>query len=264
MMMPSEPLDVAWCEAQLHTQLVGRRLLYYPQVTSTNDEALRRADAGEPEGTVVVAETQSAGRGRRGRQWHDAPGQCLLLSVLLRPPADVARLPILSLGVAAAAAELLNSRYSVAAVTKWPNDLLIGGRKVGGVLLEQRGQAVVVGLGLNVNGQPESLQAHVDPPLTTVEAERGEPLSREEVLVGLLAKIEDVYRQFRAGDSAGVVRRYRQFESSLGQGVRVTVGTELVWGTAVAITDLGALVIETPQGRREIEAGEVELVAELD
>ena len=264
MMMASKRLDVDWCQAQLHTQLVGRRLLYYPQVTSTNDDALRRADAGDPEGTVVVAETQTAGRGRRGRRWHDEPGQCLLVSVLLRPTAEPARLPILSLGVAAAAAELLNSTYGLPAETRWPNDLVIGGRKAGGLLLERRGQAVVVGLGLNVNGQPESLQAHADRPVTTLEAERGQPLSREEVLVGLLAKIEDVYGQFRGGDSVGVVGRYRRFESLLGQRVWATVGTEQVCGTAIAISDLGALIVETAEGRREIGAGEVELVAEFE
>ena len=84
------------------------------------------------------------------------------------------------------------------------------------------------------------------------------------MLVGLLAKIEDVYRQFQGGDSGGVVGRYRRFESLLGQRVCATVGTEQVCGTAIAISDLGALVVETPEGRREIGAGEVELVAELD
>ncbi len=262
--MPSEPLDATWCADQLHTQIVARRLLYYPRISSTNDEALRLADGGEPEGVVVVADTQTAGRGRQGRRWQDEPGQCLLFSLLLRPAAEPRLLPILSLGAAAAVAEVLSSRYGIAIVTKWPNDLVIGGRKVGGLLLERRGEAVVVGLGLNVNGRPDSLQAHIDRPLTTLEAEYGAPLPREEVLVGIIEKMDDIYRQFQAGDNVGLIHRYRKFESLLGQAVCVTVDTRQICGRAEAISDLGALVVATAQGQREITAGEVELLVESE
>ncbi len=262
--MASRALDVAWCTGQLRTQLVGATLLYYPQLISTMDEALRLAATGEPEGTVIIAETQSAGRGRRGRRWHDQPGHSLLFSTVLRPTVEPRGLPILSLGTAAAVAEVLSSRYDLPVATKWPNDLLIGGRKVGGILLEGRGEAVVVGLGLNVNGQPQALQADVDRPLTTLEAETSAPLRREEVLVGVLEKMDGIYQQFQAGDSDGVVHRYRKFDGLLGRAVCITVGTEQVYGTAEAITDRGALAICTAEGQREIAAGEVQLLAECE
>lgn len=261
---PSEPLDIAWCEARLQTQLIGRKLLYYPQLISTMDEAFRLAQAGEAEGTVVVAGSQSAGRGRRGQRWYDRPGQCLLLSVLLRPTTEPQLLPILSLGAAAAVAELLSSYYELPVATKWPNDLLLSSRKVGGLLLESHGQVVVIGLGLNVNGQPDSFQAHVDRPLTTLEAEHGAPLSREEVLVGIIANIDDIYRQFRDSGSEAILGRYRRFESLLGQTICFTVGGEQDRGTAEAITDRGALLVATSTGHREITAGEVELSADSD
>ncbi len=259
--MASSSLDSSWCQSELATEVVGHRICYYPRIDSTNEQALRLADADEAEGTVVVADTQTAGRGRRGRRWQDEPGQALLFSVLLRPACDVCWLPVLSLGAAAACAESLTSGYSIPVVTKWPNDLLIAGRKVGGILLEQRAEAVAVGIGLNVNGRPEALEARVGAPLTTLESHYRATLSREEVLVGILEKIDDIYQQFHSGGPAEVVRRYRRFESVLGQSVHVSVGQEVVRGTAMAVTDTGALVVDTAEGRREITAGEVELVA---
>ncbi len=259
--MASSFPDTSWGQTELDAEVVGRSIRYYPRIDSTNEQALRLAEAGAAEGTVVVADTQTAGRGRRGRRWLDEPGQALLFSVLLRPTCEESQVAILSLGAAAACAESLASEYSLPIATKWPNDLLITGRKVGGILLEQRGGVVVVGVGLNVNGRPEVLQAQVGAPLTTLEKHYGAPLPRKEVLVGILEKIDDIYQQFQAGGPAEVVGRYRRFESVLGHRVCVHVGQEVVWGTATALPDSGALVVDTGEGQREITAGEVELVA---
>jgi len=258
--MASSSLDSSWCQIEPATEVVGRSIRYYPQIDSTNEQILRLAEAGAAEGTVVVADTQTAGRGRRGRRWLDEPGQALLFSVLLRPTCEQSQMAILSLGAAAACAEALASEYSFPVTTKWPNDLLIAGDKVGGILLEQRG-GVVVGVGLNVNGRPESLQARVGAALTTLEQHYGSPLPRKEVLVGILEKIDDIYQQFQGGGLAEVVGRYRRFESVLGRSICVRVGQEVVCGTATALTDNGALVVNTLEGEREITAGEVELVA---
>ena len=258
--MASSSLDTSWCQSELPTEVVGRSIRYYPRIDSTNEQVLRLAEAGAAEGTVVVADTQTAGRGRRGRRWLDEPGQALLFSVLLRPTCEQSQVAILSLGAAAACAESLASEYSLPITTKWPNDLLIAGHKVGGILLEQRGGAVVVGVGLNVNGRPESLQTQVGAPLTTLEKHYGAPLPRKEVLVGILEKIDDIYQQFQGGGLAEVVDRYRRFESVLGRSVCVRVGQEVICGTARAVSDCGALVLHTADGEREITAGEVELV----
>jgi len=253
-------LDISWVRMALGSKVVGRRICYYPRIDSTNEQALRLAAADETEGTVVVAETQTAGRGRRGRRWLDEPGSTLLFSVLLRPVCKASWLPVLSLGAAAACAESLASGYSLPVVIKWPNDLLIADRKVGGILLERRGDAVVVGIGLNVNGPSESLQVRVGTLLTTLESHYGAPLPREEVLVGILGKMDDTYQQFRSAGPAAVVGRYRRFESVLGQRVQISVGQEMICGMAMAVTDTGTLVVDTAKGRREITAGEVELV----
>ncbi len=259
--MASSFLDTSWCWTELVTEVVGRRIRYYPRIDSTNEQALRLAEADAVEGTVVVAETQTAGRGSRGRRWLDEPGRALLFSVLLRPTCEQSQVAILSLGAAAACAESLASEYSFPVATKWPNDLLIAGDKVGGILLEQRGGVVVVGVGLNVNGRPESLQARVGSALSTLERHYGAPLPRKEVLVGILEKIDDIYQQFQRGRFAEVVGRYRRFESVLGCSICVRVGQEVVCGTARAVTNCGVLVVDTANGQREITAGEVELVA---
>ncbi len=262
--MASSFLDTSWCQTELAAEVVGRSIRYYPRIDSTNAQAVRLAETGADEGTVVIADTQTAGRGRRGRRWLDEPGQALLFSVLLRPTCEHSQVAILSLGAAAACAESLASEYSLPVTTKWPNDLLIAGHKVGGILLEQRGGAVVVGVGLNVNGRPESLQAQVGAALTTLEKHYGAPLPRKEVLVGILEKIDDIYQQFQSGRFAEVMGRYRRFESVLGRSICVRVGQDVVCGMATALTDSGALVVNTLEGEREITAGEVELVAESE
>ncbi len=252
-------LDIAQVQANLAARIVGRRLLYYPQLSSTNDEVRRLAAAGEPEGTVVVAETQIAGRGRRGRQWIDIPGHSLLLSILLRPPVSPQLLPILSLGTAAAAAQALSGLYQLNMATKWPNDLLIGRRKVGGILLEGGQRAVVIGLGLNVTGEAGLLQQQIPLPVTTVAAECDCRVQREEVLIALLEKIDVIYDQFNTGQGDTIIAGYKQFDCVLGKYVMVEAGAEKITGQAVNIGPGGALIIETAAGRREITAGDVHL-----
>ncbi len=256
--------DLLGVRMRLGNPVVGREIDLHPVISSTQAEALRLADRGVAEGIVVVADTQTAGRGRRGRTWQDLPGCCLLLSVLLRPARPADQQPVLSLAAAAAAATAIRRAAGVEARTKWPNDLLLGNVKVGGVLLQATSDAVAVGIGINVSGPVEELQARVDRPLTTVEQAAGRPVAREDILVELLQSLEQLYAAFRQEGPPPIVDAYRPFEITLGRQVTVEgygAAGQLV-GRATRIDELGRLVVVDDYGREHsLTAAEVTLAA---
>lgn len=160
------------------------RLLWRETVSSTNDELRVLAEQGMAEGLVLVAEEQTAGRGRRGAEWFSPKGESLAFSVLLRPSEPMAFWPRLSLAVGLAVAEALEKWVPIAEI-KWPNDVLIGGKKISGILVEAGRDFVIVGIGINVNTEnfPEGLAA------TSLRAERGEEVAREEVLLEVINRL---------------------------------------------------------------------------
>jgi BirA family transcriptional regulator, biotin operon repressor / biotin---[acetyl-CoA-carboxylase] ligase len=213
--------------------------------TSTNTVALAAGSEGEPEGYVVVADHQTAGRGRLGREWVAAPGSALLVSVLLRPAPASAHLAVSAVACAAAAA-----CERVAGVTpglKWPNDLVVGDRKLGGILAEASTNVacVVVGLGLNVHVPPDR-PAELRPLAVDLDEVASRRVPRGAVLDALLTELALRYdRLSRAGD---VLDEYRRRCATVGQRVRVTQpGGEIV-GTATAVGDDLSLVIAQPGG----------------
>jgi BirA family biotin operon repressor/biotin-[acetyl-CoA-carboxylase] ligase len=248
-------------------QTIGRELVYLESTGSTNDVVRDLTAQGEAEGVAVFAEAQTAGRGRAGKSpWLTPPYTSVALSVLLRPPLDAAALPQLAMlaGVAAVAAVRREAR--VAAVLKWPNDVLAGQRKLGGILVESamvgtRIGHAVLGIGLNGNFAAAELGSLPDAalPPTTLQDEAGGPVPREPLVVSLLQELEQGYDQLLAGESRAVWERYRGFLSTLGQPVRIAAGT-VVDGVAEAISPDGALVVRLPSGaRRTFAFGEVSL-----
>jgi len=228
---------------------------------STNADLLRR---GGPEGQVLVAESQTAGRGRMGRSWVSEPGASLTFSVLLRPvavpPARRGWLPLLT-GVAVASA--VRDVSGVPATLKWPNDVLAGPRKLAGILAEQSGDAVVVGIGLNVSTPPGALPdvPAGGLPATSLLAE-GASVPREAVLAGILRELAARYLAFRADPDAargGLLAEYRALCATLGRSVRVELpGGRVLAGVAADIDPDGRLLV-TPGGESPVavSAGDV-------
>jgi BirA family biotin operon repressor/biotin-[acetyl-CoA-carboxylase] ligase len=224
------------------------------RVDSTQRVALDLAAAGAADRTVVVAEVQTAGRGRRGRVWEAAPGTSLLASILIRPtPSETRRLPTFSLTTAVAVADALERIGDVTARLKWPNDVLVGGRKVSGILLESRSAAspvVVVGIGINL------LQTHFEGlarPATSVLLETGRAVARDAMLAAVLEDFDAWRSRVQREGFAPVRARWLTGADTLGRLVQVGETT----GVAADIDDDGALVLETAEGRRHIVAGEV-------
>ncbi len=249
--------------ARLQTRLLGRELHYYDEIGSTNDEAVRLARAGAPDGALVIADHQVAGKGRLGRRWFAPPGSALLLTLLLRPPLAPTLAQRGTMVCTLGAVRAIAALTGVPAQIKWPNDLVVQGRKLGGVLTELgpvtagRLDYMVVGMGLNVNLAPADLPETMTPP-TSLLAETGVPASRLALLARLLAEIEALYLPLRAGWSPH--EAWRAALATIGQAVQVGTVDEVISGQAVDVTDSGALVVQDANGARHtILAGDVTL-----
>lgn len=258
-------LGAATILAGLDTRRVGRTVRHLSQTASTNRDAEAWALAGAPEGALVVADHQTAGRGRLGRTWVDAPGHSLLLSLVLRPTVAAADAPSLTFVAAVALADALTRWIPRELVTiKWPNDVLVAGRKVAGILLEMRceGQQVehvILGIGVNVDAQQESLPPEVRPAATAVENHSGGVLpDRLELLWALLTCFETAYDAFLADGFPPIQARWNVWADLAGRWLTVHTPGGTVEGRAQGLGPRGALLLEDATGtRREIFAGDV-------
>ena len=245
---------------QLGTRLVGARWHHREAIDSTNLEALRLRRGGAPAGTVVVADTQTAGRGRLGRRWDDVPGRCLLMSVLLEAPA---RAPgMLTAAAALAAAEAVEGLAGVRVALKWPNDLLVDGRKLAGVLAEgPAGGPPAVGIGTNVNGAPANLPPELRGRATFISHEAGRQLAIAALADELAGRLDEVYHLLVSGQARALVERIAERDALAGRRVQARTGSRTVTGAALGWLDDGRLLLRDDDGREvALEAGEVTLL----
>jgi BirA family biotin operon repressor/biotin-[acetyl-CoA-carboxylase] ligase len=227
------------------------------RVDSTQAVALALAADGATDGTVVVADSQAAGRGRRGRAWVDEPGASLLASIVLRPRLEPSRLAGLSLAAGVAVAEALMRATGLAPRLKWPNDVLVDGRKIAGILLESRltgsGPLTAI-LGVGVNLGQRVFPADLATRATSVRLASGRLVDREVVLAALLDALAEWRRRLEHRGFAPVRARWRELSDTLGR----TVTVDGVTGRAVDIDSDGALVVHDSGGRRyRVVAGDV-------
>ncbi|GBC81642.1 Bifunctional ligase/repressor BirA [bacterium HR10] len=240
-----------------------REIVYrYDSVTSTNDVARELAEAGAEEGTTVVAAEQTAGRGRYARRWHSPKGEGLYHSIILRPTIPPARAPLLGAVAAVALAETLREEYGVAADIKWPNDVMIGGRKVAGILMEleadeDRVRYIILGVGVNIN--QVSFPEEIADAATSVRRETGMTYDPEGFRRRFFARLQQWYEVWKTMGEARVLERYMALSSYVrGQWVNVLCGDRRVRGRTCGLTPAGALLVETEGGGIEaILAGDV-------
>lgn len=252
--------------AALQTRHLGRPVRHCAVVDSTNREAERWAAEGAPEGALILAEEQSAGRGRLGRTWVDVPGRSLLFSLLLRPPLPAAQTPPLTFAAGIALAEALARWVPAEALElKWPNDVLLGGRKTAGILLEMRAEGsraehVVLGVGVNVEGEAADFPAEVRALCTTVWSWAPARPRRLEVLCAFLEAFESAYDDFLAGGLDGLLPRWNRWFRLRGEPIRIHTGRGLVQGRALGLGPTGSLRVDPGDGSPPVEvlAGDVE------
>jgi len=250
----------------LKTSTLGRSIEYLDTVDSTNRAAGELARQGVREGAVVVADSQTAGRGRMGRRWESPAGENIYFSVLLTPNVEPARVPQLALVAAVAVHEgLAECCPQIAAQIKWPNDILVGGRKVAGILCEasleaDRVHRVILGIGINVNGTkvPRALRATA----TTLRLAGGREVSRPALLGAVINHLETRYEGWlRDGSLSGLLAYFERYSALNGRPVAAENLSGVVRGTARGIVPTGELVIETADGALlHLLAGDVHLL----
>ncbi|HOP69383.1 MAG: biotin--[acetyl-CoA-carboxylase] ligase [Dethiobacteria bacterium] len=235
--------------------LTAEKLFYYTTVDSTNAVLRRMAEEGAPHETMVIAEEQRAGRGRRGRRWLSPPGKGLYFSLLLRPagvaPEEAA--PI-TLAAAVALAQQLQRETGLPVRVKWPNDLLVNHRKIGGILTELKGEPdrveyLVMGIGINVNQEHSDLE-ELAGRASSLYLEKGEKFPRTPLFLGLRSKLLQGCRQFFLEGFAPFRLSWRQLNATLGRRVTVSWAGGSQEGLAVDLDEQGALLLEDDRGKR--------------
>jgi BirA family biotin operon repressor/biotin-[acetyl-CoA-carboxylase] ligase len=245
----------------LGTRVVGRSIRWHDSVPSTNDLALELAEGSVPEGTVIIAEEQTAGRGRLGRAWVSPRGG-VWLSVILNPGLPQDRVPVIGLAAGTAAAQAIRKTTGLPARLKWPNDVLVGGKKVVGVLAEATPGAdrVVVGIGINANIALDGLREVAGYPVTSLQAQLGRPVEREGLIRVLLRELDQAYAVLRSAGIPEVLGRWREMAETLGRSVRVEMVGATIDGIAFDIDEAGALLIRVDDGTvRRVVAGDIRM-----
>ncbi len=262
---PDRLLDID-VEIGLQTAIIGRKVASFDSVSSTIDVAGALAAGGAEEGTVVVAESQTGGRGRLGRPWSSPAGTGIWCSILLRPAIPPRDAPILTLMTAVAVASTLQKDYRIDARIKWPNDVIVDDRKMCGVLTELVAEQdavkyVIVSFGLNVNQTRSDFPADLADIATSMRIITGKKQDRPEVFRNVLRELDSRYAGFMNDGGRDILARWRELTCTLGRMVSVRLRDELVQGIARDLADDGSLLVEGADGSlRQISYGDVTIV----
>ena len=231
----------------LRTRILGQSVLYFRTLPSTNDIAKELALRGTSEGTVVVAETQTAGKGRFKREWA-SPEDGLWLSIILKPNVQLRQVSKLTLLASVAVARTINRLYGLKSEIKWPNDVLINEKKVCGIITESQTMGktlrfAVLGIGINANFDTAVFPTHLKESATTLRKELGRKIDREKLLGEVLAEIESCYGLLRRGRFEVILGEWRRLAGLLGSYVEIDSDARRIQGWAIDIDDDGALIV---------------------
>ncbi len=250
--------DLARFSALLKTESLGRKVFHFGSLPSSMDTAFELAAQGAPPGSLIIADEQTAGRGRRGRDWLSHKDCGLWFSLMLRPPHRRALIGLVSPATALTLAMVLQEDLGLPARTKWPNDVRLRGRKIAGVLVETRRQprAMVIGIGLNLR-LPSALPPELAEQITALEAECTECPAPENLLANILYRLEGTVNLCHCGAAAPLVTDWQEYDDFYQQQVEVKVGAQTIVGTDLGISHKGHLLLETTAGLKAVSGGEI-------
>jgi BirA family transcriptional regulator, biotin operon repressor / biotin---[acetyl-CoA-carboxylase] ligase len=246
-------------QRNLNTRLVGKKIYYFDYLSSTMNQGMALGMQGASDGSLVLAEAQTKGRGRMGRDWLSPKFKGIYLSLILRPKISPAACPVLTLTSAVSICEALQEAAGLEAQIKWPNDVLVRGKKIAGILTEMNAETdkvnfVVIGIGLNVNNDKKSLL----PQATSLKEAAGEEFDRVSLLQELLRRIEHNYFLFQEKGSGEIIEKWRNFNLTLGTRVKVDYLNKHIEGQAADIDSDGALLTRKDSGLiQKVSSGDV-------
>ena len=248
-------------QIDLPTEYIGQEIHYYSEVDSTNEVAKRLAHDGAPEGTIVIAESQRSGRGRRGKKWISPYGG-VWMTIILRPDIPPSKAPQLTLVTGVAVAETLDKECRLDVGIKWPNDILIGEKKVCGILTEANTnpkglEYVVVGVGIDLNVDVNAFPPELREGATSLKQELEKEIYSVKLVQRFLENFENLYNEFKNGGFPEILKEWRKLSKTIGSNVEVHKKGRIVRGEAVGITREGVLILEMDDGSlRKVISGE--------
>lgn len=245
--------------AHLNTKFTGKKIYYFDDAPSTMDIAAELALKGAGEGTLVLSEAQTKGRGRQQRQWHSPKYKGIYLSLILKPKILPNLIPVLTLMSAVSVCEAIKEELDIEAQIKWPNDIFIGNKKLGGILTELNAETdavrfVVIGIGINVNNDKKALIEGA----VSLKEEKGCNIERVALLKSMLEKLENNYLLFQEEGAGPVIQKWRQLNITVGKRVKVTCQKLHLEGQALDIDSDGGLLVRKDSGIvQKVMAGDV-------
>ena len=247
-------------------RLIGKEILFFSEIDSTNREARDRAKGGAGEGTVILADSQSCGKGRLGRSWESPPGANLYFSIILKPPICPSDAPQITLLAGVAVARALSGVSGLKCLIKWPNDILLRGKKLAGILAEMEGEGsrvgfIILGIGVNLNWRREDFPANLGVTATSLHAESGKEISRAAAAAGLFRELEKEYTAFiREGFTPRLKDEWNRLSWINGKEVTLSLPEGEISGRALGLDTDGALLLLDGKGKtRRFIAGDVSL-----
>ena len=236
--------------------VIGRDIRIFANTTSTSDLIARLAQEEVEEGVVIFAESQTKGRGRLGRPWVSPPGKGLWFSVLLRPKLRVQAATQLTVATATALARAIHLQTGLQPAIKWPNDLLIGGKKIAGILTEINGEVdcvsyAILGIGVDVNVGADEFPTELCKTATSLKIEAGHDVNRADLAVAILRELDTAYARLCRGEFPAIAEEWRAACKTIGEEVSICIGDRQVHGRAETLDSDGALLVRTQQGHLE-------------
>ncbi|MDP5273835.1 biotin--[acetyl-CoA-carboxylase] ligase [Chengkuizengella axinellae] len=263
--IPPEPLNVKQLISMLDTACLGIKIKYVQEVGSTQTLAAELVKKGAEEGTVVIAEQQTEGRGRLGRKWFSPAGTGIWMSLILKPQIPLQFIHQLTLLISVAVCRVLKRMLNIDVGIKWPNDLYVGGKKVCGILLEssaedERLKHVIAGIGISVNLKQEDIPEELKDKMTSLYVETGEQINREELFVLLFKELEELYHIYLSEGFAPIRILWEALAICLDCPIQVHTHQGTIQGRAYGMDEMGALMITDEEGNEhKIYSGDVSL-----
>lgn len=262
LMAAPDLMTEAEIKSLMHTEWVAKEVLYFDTIDSTNTKAQELAEKGYPSGTLVVADKQESGKGRRGRSWVSPSGTGIFMTLMIKPDINPNNASMLTLVAALAVAKAITSVTGEEAMIKWPNDIVVNGKKVCGILTEMNAQFdyinhIVVGIGINVHN--ESFPEEISQMASSLMIEAGgKRFHRAQIIAETMSYFEQYYDTFlKTQDLSALVREYDELLVNRNKSVRVLDPKEPFDGKAMGITPRGELIVDTWESRKLVSSGEV-------
>ena len=262
LMAAPDLMTEAEIKSLMHTDWVAKEVLYFDTIDSTNTKAQELAEKGYPSGTLVVADKQESGKGRRGRSWVSPSGTGIFMTLMIKPDINPNNASMLTLVAALAVAKAITSVTGEEALIKWPNDIVVNGKKVCGILTEMNAQFdyinhIVVGIGINVHN--ESFPEEISQMASSLMIEAGgKRFHRAQIIAETMSYFEQYYDTFlKTQDLSALVREYDELLVNMNKAVRVLDPKEPFDGKAMGITSKGELIVDTWESRKLVSSGEV-------